>query len=159
MWWRKWGPIWPPPWKGGDISGRRCRTWPPMVSLEPAWKDASIDTANSLIRGPWGHQNYFWLNRLYLRPPKSDTAADGLIETAMTIRIHRDPIHLDQRPAVRHYFDTNPPLSPQIDRSKRASAVRYCGDFNTVILSWGLYMTYTLSMVQKKIIFRLIRPK
>jgi hypothetical protein len=38
------------------------------------------------------------INRRYLRPPKSDTAADGLIETAMTIRFYRDPIHLDQRP-------------------------------------------------------------
>jgi hypothetical protein len=53
-----------------------------------------------------------------------------------------------------------PPLSRQIDRSKRAAAVRYCGDFNTVILSQGrLYMTYTFRMVQKKIIFRLARPK
>jgi hypothetical protein len=32
--------------------------------------------------------------------------------------------------------------------------------YNTVILSRGrLYMTYALSMVQKKIIYRLIRPK
>ncbi len=55
---------------------------------------------------------------------------------------------------------TAPAVSRQINRSKRAAAVRYCGDFNTVILSRGqLYMTYTFRMVQKKIIFRLIRPK
>jgi hypothetical protein len=28
----------------------------------------------------------------------SDTAADGLIETAMKIRIYKDPTHPDQRP-------------------------------------------------------------
>ncbi len=156
MWWPKCGSIWPLPWKGGDTSGHRCWKWPLMVSLEPAWKDASIDTSNSLIRGPWGCQNYFWLNRRYLRPPKSDTAADGLIETAMTICIFRDPIHLDQRPLRPSTpFWHKPPLSRQIDRSKRAAAVRYWGDFYTVILSRGrLYMTYTLSMVQKKIIFQ-----
>ncbi len=147
MWWRKCGLIWPPPWKGGDISGRRCRTWPPMVTLEPAWKDASIDTSNSLIRGLWGPQNYFWLNWRYIWPPKSDTAADGLIETAMTIRIFRDPIHLDRRTLrLSTPFWHKPPLSRQIDRSKRAAAVRYCGDFNTVILSPGAAL-YDLHLV------------
>ncbi len=114
--WRICWPIWPLPWKGGDISGRRCLTWPPMVSLEPAWKDASIDTSNSLIRGPWGRQNYFWLNRRNLRPPKSDTAADGLIETAMKIqvRIYRDPIHFDQRPLrpSTPFWHKPPPFPP-----------------------------------------------
>jgi hypothetical protein len=110
-------------------SGRRCRTRSPMVSLEPPWKDASIDTPNTLIRGPWGRQNYFLLNQRYLRPPMSDTAADGLIETAMKIRIYRDPTHPDQRPLrpptpFRHTYN----FSRQINRSKRAAAVRYCGD-------------------------------
>ncbi len=59
MWWRKCGPTVLPPWEGGDKSGRRCRTWPPLVSLEPAWKDASIDTSNTLIWGLWDRQNYF----------------------------------------------------------------------------------------------------
>ncbi len=71
-------------------------------------------------------------------------------------------LHLDRRPLrlSTPFWHKPPPLSCQIDRSKRAAAVRYCGDFNTVILSQGqLYMTYTLSMVLKKIIFRLIRPK
>jgi hypothetical protein len=34
----------------GDISGRRSRTQqPPIVSFEPSWKDASIDTPHTLI--------------------------------------------------------------------------------------------------------------
>ncbi len=150
--WRMCGPIWPPPWKGGDKSGRRCRTWLPMVSLEPAWKDASIDTSNSLIRGPWGRQNYFWLNRRNLWPPKSDTAADGLIETANTLI--RGPW------GPRHHFDTNPPFPAKSISLIEPLPLGIVVIYNTVILSWGrLYMTYTLSMVQKKIIFRLIRPK
>ncbi len=39
--------------------GRRSRTRPPMVSLEPPWKVASVGTLHILIRGPWGRQNYF----------------------------------------------------------------------------------------------------
>jgi hypothetical protein len=85
---------------------------------------------------------------------KVGQAADGLIETTMTICIYRHLIHLDQRPL----FDTYPPFPA--DRSNRAAAVRYCGVYNTVILSRGrLYVTYTLTMVQKKIIYRLIRSK
>jgi hypothetical protein len=33
------------------ISGRRSRTWPPIVSMEPPWKGSSIDISHSLIRG------------------------------------------------------------------------------------------------------------
>jgi hypothetical protein len=98
MWWRKYEQIGPPPWQNRGSSGRQCRTRSPMVSLEPPWKDASVDTPNTLIRGPWGHQNYFLQNQRYLRPPMSDLAANGLIETAMKIRIYRHPTHPDQRP-------------------------------------------------------------
>ncbi len=38
------------------------------------------------------------INRRYLRPPKSATAADGVIGTAMKSCIQKHPIHLDQRP-------------------------------------------------------------
>ncbi len=37
-------------------------------------------------------------NRWYLRPPKSDTAPDGVIRTAMKSCIHRNPAPLDKRP-------------------------------------------------------------
>ncbi len=37
-------------------------------------------------------------NRRYLRPPKSATAANGVIGTAMKSCIHTHPTHLDQRP-------------------------------------------------------------
>ncbi len=38
------------------------------------------------------------INRRYLRPPKSATAADGVIGTAMKSCIQKHPTHLDQRP-------------------------------------------------------------
>ncbi len=38
------------------------------------------------------------INRRYLRPPQSATAADGVIGTAMKSCIQRHPTHLDQRP-------------------------------------------------------------
>jgi hypothetical protein len=38
------------------------------------------------------------INRQYLRPPKSATAADDIIRTAMKSCIHTHPTHLDQRP-------------------------------------------------------------
>ena len=38
------------------------------------------------------------INRRFLRPPKSATAADGVIGTAMKSCIQKHPTHLDQRP-------------------------------------------------------------
>jgi hypothetical protein len=38
------------------------------------------------------------INRRYLRLPKSATAADGVIGTAMKSCIQKTPTHLDQRP-------------------------------------------------------------
>ncbi len=38
------------------------------------------------------------INRRYLRPPKSATAADDVIGTAMKSCIQKHPTHLDQRP-------------------------------------------------------------
>ncbi len=38
------------------------------------------------------------INRRYFRPPKSATAADGVIKTAMKSCIHKHPTHLDMRP-------------------------------------------------------------
>jgi hypothetical protein len=40
-------------------------------------------------------------NRWYLRPPKSHTAADGVIGTAMKICIHRHPTILIRDPLGR----------------------------------------------------------
>jgi hypothetical protein len=37
------------------------------------------------------------INLRYIRPPKSATAADGVIETAMKSCIQKHPTHLDQR--------------------------------------------------------------
>ncbi len=142
-------------------SGRRCRMRSPMVSLEPPWKNASIDTPNTLIRGPWGRQNYFLLNQQYLRLPMLDTAADGLIETAMKICIYRDPHTLIRGPwGRRHQFDTHTIFPAKSIGLIEPLPLGIVVIYNTVILSRGwLYMTYTLSMVQKKFIFRLIRPK
>jgi hypothetical protein len=38
--------------ENGSISGRRRRTWLPMVSLEPPEKDASLNTPYILNKGP-----------------------------------------------------------------------------------------------------------
>ncbi len=38
------------------------------------------------------------IKKQYLRPPKSATAADGVIGTAMKSCIQKHPTHLDQRP-------------------------------------------------------------
>ncbi len=38
------------------------------------------------------------INRRYLRPPKSATAADSVIRTTMKSCIQKHPTHLDQRP-------------------------------------------------------------
>ncbi len=129
MWWRKCGQKGPPTWQNGGSSGHRCRTRSPMVSLEPPWKDASVDTPNTLIKGPWGHQNYFLQNQRYLRPPMSNTAADGLIETAMQICIYRHPTHPDQR-SLRPPTPFWCPLSTfgPFDRPNKAAAVRDWSD-------------------------------
>ncbi len=57
------------PRQAGIIStSHRGRTRSPMLSLEPPWNDAYIE-------------NYFKPKRRYLRPPKSETAADSFIRT------------------------------------------------------------------------------
>ncbi len=92
--------------------------WPPKSDTaansftEPPRTDASIDTSHILIRDPLKPPNYFKPKRRYLRPPKSDmvaevehgrrcrkwppksdTAADSFIRTAMKWRVHRHPTH------------------------------------------------------------------
>ncbi len=49
------------PWRWGAVKERRMlkgtKRWylrPPMVSLEPPWKGASVDTSRILMRAPWG---------------------------------------------------------------------------------------------------------
>ncbi len=157
MWWRKCGPIGPPPWENGGSSGRRCRT---MVSLEPPWKDASIDTPNTLIRGSWGRQNYFLLNQRYFRPPMSDTAADGLIKPPWKYASIETPHILIRGPwGCRHHFDTHTIFPTKSIGLIEPLPLGIVVIHNTVILSRGrLHMTYTLSMVQKKIIFRQLGP-
>ena len=59
----------------------------------------------------------------------SDTAADGLIETAMKIRIYRHPTNPDQRPlGPQHHFDPPSLLLRHFDRPNKAAAVRDCSD-------------------------------
>ncbi len=101
------------------------------------------------------------LNQRYLRPPMLDTAADGLIETAMKICIYRDPHTLIRGPwGHRDHFDTHTIFPAKSIGLIEPLPLGIVVIYNAVILSRGrLYMTYTLSMVQKKIIYRLIRPK
>ena len=68
-----------------------------------------VDTGDQLspvtrTRTPWrwgaakDRRKLKGINRRYLRPPKSATAADGVIGTAMKSCIQKHPTHLDQRP-------------------------------------------------------------
>ncbi len=68
-----------------DISGRRGRTRPSMVSLKRPCKDASIDTHHTLLRGPWGRRHYF--------KPDQRHGHRWCHETAMQRRVHRHPSH------------------------------------------------------------------
>jgi hypothetical protein len=79
----------------------------------------------------------------------------------MAIRIYRDPIHLDQRPLRPPTpFLHKPPFPAKSIGLIAPLPLGIAVIDNTVILSRGrVYMTYTFRMVQKKIIFRLIRPK
>ncbi len=55
-------------------------------------------------RTPWrwgvakDRRKFQGINRRYLRPPKSATAADGVVGTALKSCIQKHPTHLDQRP-------------------------------------------------------------
>ncbi len=114
-----------------------------------------------------------------------DEVADCVIRTAIKRCIHRLPKHPDQRPlslrppklfltksAILYLpWKSEDPeaadtiLTLTLFPSKLIGLLEQLPlgivvIYNTVIFSWGrLYMTYTLSMVQKKIIYRLIRPK
>ncbi len=68
-----------------------------------------VDTGDQLsavtrTRTPWrwgsakDRRKLKGINRRYLRPPKSATAADDVTETAMKSCIHTHPTHLDKRP-------------------------------------------------------------
>ncbi len=69
-------------------------TTTPAINLSPV----------SRTRTPWrwgaakDRRKLKGINRGYLRPPKSATAADDVIGTAMKSCIHTYPTHLDQRP-------------------------------------------------------------
>jgi hypothetical protein len=69
-------------------------TTTPAINLSPV----------SRTRTPWrwgaakDRRKLKGINRRYLRPPKSATAADDVIGTAMKSCIHTHPTHLDQRP-------------------------------------------------------------
>jgi hypothetical protein len=73
--------------------------WSP-VSLIPGINLLPV----SRTRTPWrwgaakDRKKVKGINRRYPRPPKSATAADGVIGTAMKSCIHKHPTHLDQRP-------------------------------------------------------------
>ncbi len=84
----------------------RGRTWPAMLSLEPPWKVASMDTSHSLIRGPWGRKNFFKPKRGSQTQLKSDTAANSVNGTSMKRRILGHRTRPDQRPLrlQKHYW-------------------------------------------------------
>ncbi len=66
----------------------------PVINLSPVTR----------TRTPWrwgavkDRRKLKGINRRYLRQPKSTTAADDVIGTAMKSCIHTHPTHLDQRP-------------------------------------------------------------
>ncbi len=79
------------------------------VSLIPAINFSPVTMATNLslvtrTRMPWrwgaakDRRKLKGKNRWYLRPQKSNTAADGVIVTAMKSCIHRHPTNPDQRP-------------------------------------------------------------
>jgi hypothetical protein len=69
-------------------------TTTPAINLSPVTR----------TRTPWrwgaakDRRKLTGINQRYLRPPKSATAADDVIGTAMKSCIHTHPTHLDQRP-------------------------------------------------------------
>ena len=63
-------------------------TTTPAINLSPVTR----------TRTPWRWRKLKGINQRYLRPPKSATAADDVIGTAMKSCIHTHPTHLDQRP-------------------------------------------------------------
>jgi hypothetical protein len=69
-------------------------TMTPAINLSPVTR----------TRTPWrwgaakDRRKLKGINRRYLQPPKSATAADDVIGTAMKSCIHTHPKHLDQRP-------------------------------------------------------------
>jgi hypothetical protein len=69
-------------------------TTTPVINLSPV----------TSTRTPWrrgaakDRRKLKGINWRYLRPPKSATAADDVIGTAMKSCIHTHPTHLDQRP-------------------------------------------------------------
>jgi hypothetical protein len=69
-------------------------TTTPAINLSPVTR----------TRTPWrweaakDRRKLKGINRRYLRPQKSATAADDVIGTAMKSCIHTHPTHLDQRP-------------------------------------------------------------
>jgi hypothetical protein len=69
-------------------------TTTPAINLSPVTR----------TRKPWrwgaakDRRKLKGINQRYLRPPKSATAADDIIGTAMKSCIHTHPRHLDQRP-------------------------------------------------------------
>ncbi len=67
------GPIGPKPWEDDDISGRRGRTRPPTVSLEPPWTDASIDPHK-----PWSEVPEAPYTILITPPPPPTTSTGAL---------------------------------------------------------------------------------
>jgi hypothetical protein len=70
------------------------------VTTTPAINLLSVTRTRTPLR--WGaakdRRKLKGINRQYLRPPKSATAADGVIGTAMKSCILKYPTHLDQRP-------------------------------------------------------------
>jgi hypothetical protein len=72
--------------------------WP--VTTTPAINLLPVTRTRMPLR--WGaakeRRKFKGINRRFLRPPKSATAANGVTGTAMKSCIQKHPTHLDQRP-------------------------------------------------------------
>ncbi len=91
------------------IMFKRCPTKPPDSGVVDTGNDTGEQLSarnRRLIYCQWQEQGRHGggelpklkgINRRYLRPSKSDTAAGGVIGTAMKSCIHRHPTHPDQR--------------------------------------------------------------
>jgi hypothetical protein len=67
-------------------------------SVIAKWQEQGRRLEKTAISPATGNQNYFKPKWRYLQLPKSGTAVDSVIGTAMKRRIHRHLKYLDQRP-------------------------------------------------------------
>ncbi len=132
------GTTWTFSLRSSEVQGQAIRFVFYLIKLRTKFIFASILKSCNLIlfvslrylKGVW-HEifdfRFFFMNQLprigenrrNLQPSMSDTAADGIIGTAMKSCIHKHPTHLDQRPPklndaglVWSSFSGRPEISP-----------------------------------------------